>query len=508
MALRAALPRPLTHASELVRQEVHEFARDKPSLCLFGLSLYWAWIWSLLIANGNTLPDEILVAGIPASTMEYVARAAALVAVIVFMRLLPVRALTRFIVPAASVLGPLGVILLASGAPSASSVALVMVGWALVGVADGLLLIGWLDLYRFIGMRRSVIVICLSTIASVPLLVMVGALTGPVAVAVRVLLPLACALSLRFALSACPENVQHLLDEPAAKPTEKAIGYVRTIVLIAVYGIVLGGLQATSFGWHETNVPFEYRALGICLGTLLALAVNLSPAASDTGAVFRVALPVTACGLLLVQLAGNRFDLAAMLIIGGFFLFDIISITMLIRLSSLFNLPATAALGIGRLANTLGILLGQLGGHVLLRVMVPSDSLITTCGSILMLALVVSSGFLINTKTGQQDDGASSGDKNRPSADDTTDGPEHSALGRWRRQCELVSTQYGLSPREREVLVLLAKGRDAEYISTLFVISPYTAKTHIHNVYKKLGIHSQQDLIDLVEAAASELKTP
>jgi len=32
------------------------------------------------------------------------------------------------------------------------------------------------------------------------------------------------------------------------------------------------------------------------------------------------------------------------------------------------------------------------------------------------------------------------------------------------------------------------------------VLSRNTVKTHVQNIYAKLGVHSQQELIDLVEA--------
>jgi len=71
--------------------------------------------------------------------------------------------------------------------------------------------------------------------------------------------------------------------------------------------------------------------------------------------------------------------------------------------------------------------------------------------------------------------------------------------GSWRRRCIRAAEQYALSPRESEVFLLLAKGRNAAYIERTLVISGHTAKTHIYRIYKKLGIGTQQELIDLVE---------
>ena len=53
-----------------------------------------------------------------------------------------------------------------------------------------------------------------------------------------------------------------------------------------------------------------------------------------------------------------------------------------------------------------------------------------------------------------------------------------------------------LSPREREVLALLARGARTNDIADKLVISPETARTHIQNILAKLGVHSR------LEAAA------
>ena len=49
-------------------------------------------------------------------------------------------------------------------------------------------------------------------------------------------------------------------------------------------------------------------------------------------------------------------------------------------------------------------------------------------------------------------------------------------------------TQDALSAREREILGLLAEGASAPDIARRLYLSPATVKTHLHNVYEKLGV--------------------
>lgn len=64
---------------------------------------------------------------------------------------------------------------------------------------------------------------------------------------------------------------------------------------------------------------------------------------------------------------------------------------------------------------------------------------------------------------------------------------------------EAVSNRFGLTPRETDVFELLAQGRTVGVIREKLYISLNTARFHTKNVYAKLGVHSQQELIDLVE---------
>ena len=63
-----------------------------------------------------------------------------------------------------------------------------------------------------------------------------------------------------------------------------------------------------------------------------------------------------------------------------------------------------------------------------------------------------------------------------------------------------IASDYGLTARETEVTEYLARGRNKRVISQELGLAEETVKTHMGNVYRKLLVHSQQELIDLVEA--------
>lgn len=65
-------------------------------------------------------------------------------------------------------------------------------------------------------------------------------------------------------------------------------------------------------------------------------------------------------------------------------------------------------------------------------------------------------------------------------------------------RCDELARTYGLTVREREVLGFLAHGHNGVYIGEELVISPNTVRTHIHNIYRKLGVTSREDILRIV----------
>lgn len=67
-----------------------------------------------------------------------------------------------------------------------------------------------------------------------------------------------------------------------------------------------------------------------------------------------------------------------------------------------------------------------------------------------------------------------------------------------------VGTRYGISSREREVLGHLLSGLTARAIVERMFVSVPTVKSHIYRIYKKMGVHSQEELLTLMEEELGE----
>ena len=66
-------------------------------------------------------------------------------------------------------------------------------------------------------------------------------------------------------------------------------------------------------------------------------------------------------------------------------------------------------------------------------------------------------------------------------------------------RCTAVAVEAGLSPREAEVLVYLARGFTPAYIAKTLVLSISTVRTHVRNIYRKLGVGKREELIHLID---------
>jgi DNA-binding CsgD family transcriptional regulator len=62
-------------------------------------------------------------------------------------------------------------------------------------------------------------------------------------------------------------------------------------------------------------------------------------------------------------------------------------------------------------------------------------------------------------------------------------------------------TKYGITERERELILKVMQGKSNADIARELFISLPTVKTHLHNIYKKIGVDSRYDLLAKVRSS-------
>lgn len=68
-------------------------------------------------------------------------------------------------------------------------------------------------------------------------------------------------------------------------------------------------------------------------------------------------------------------------------------------------------------------------------------------------------------------------------------------LARYPRRPKETTTRSRLTPREREIIQLLAEGKSNKEVATILSISVKTAETHRANIMLKLNLHSITELV-------------
>lgn len=70
---------------------------------------------------------------------------------------------------------------------------------------------------------------------------------------------------------------------------------------------------------------------------------------------------------------------------------------------------------------------------------------------------------------------------------------------RFMTRCDDLAARYELTAREAEIMGLIAQRKSRAEIEQELLLSQNTVKTHVRNLYAKLGAHSKTDVIALFE---------
>lgn len=207
-------------------------------------------------------------------------------------------------------------------------------------------------------------------------------------------------------------------------------------------------------------------------------------------ALFSTSVLLIVGGILLAPLADSGSFLASVLLALGVACFNLLYLYVLLVMSARNESNAIPILAWGAFIEEVGIAVGGLVGGLVLHQFAGDPTVVQTLS--VLVALVILAFVLFTVRSFSFDETI----RNLESGD-SLDLAAHTAA--WESRCDAIATSAGLTPREKEVFALLARGRNSPYIQKELVITNNTVKAHVRHIYQKLGISSHQELIDLVD---------
>ncbi len=460
---------------------------------------------------------------------------------------------------AATLLCCLGTALLYGGCTANVGGLLAMIAGAIMGIGSSLLFIIWGTTFARFQFATIVLNTSISYVVGISIsVVCANWVPSPISGLITILLPLA---SMPILMNMIPRPYYQRHEEPIFRPlsanrVNEASFLARFGFPVLVVGITLGALRSVCIGQvlPEGSLTIQF-AFGLsCITSLvvyiMAIAITKRDLFWDT--LFRVVMPITMAGIASIALLVGNWDvLASFFVSMGYVCLEIMLWVFFAGIAQQFRISPIFVFGIGRGLLEFGSVVGSV---IVTEVFLVGLSEAGLAQAALILAVLLSIGYaflpryreikamvsdphaspakaeppvqmwegvshdgtpipvggaigafggtavfapIVNTTplASETKEGNPNGDADGAAALDEDDEEK----GSFRRRCDELSEQYLLSTREKEVFLILAKGHNATFIQEQLCVSKSTAKTHINHIYKKMDIHTQQELLKMVE---------
>lgn len=453
--------------------------RYRPYLML-GIGYYFAWMIlvvincrSLLFSDLHAYP-EILVRTSLSATVSV-----GLVAVMFLIQKFDVLSSGKWVVAFAVGASAMGTTLLVFALNYVGTVALLLASTTLIGFGNAVLLLSWGYLFQRLSLTRLAGHIALSCLFASVVCAIAIHLPGFAHASLVAILPVASGMTLIFCTG-----------EPTRPEKSRSVwqnGLTKILICCIVSGIFCGMLRMFPV-FQDTAATRLHVAYAVMVG-LFALNVILVATVGKSSPIlylywFCVPMLIIGYGSLMVQnetfnTISIGFALSGNILLEGLILlvYPFVVIRTRISLINIFGWSAVAQ----HVGSFIGLLLGN---WISTSAPAAEDNL-----AIFSLLAVIAYVFLFFFILKELDilNMTKRDDSERPVALSQSD------------KVRALAQAYGLSPRETEVLHLLASGRSLPRIEQELVVSHSTARTHVRHIYEKMGINNRQQLHDLME---------
>lgn len=451
---------------------------------LLGLGFWQAW-WMISMCTDVLLPttDRYPFAGNTTLWVLVLTTVGYLVVVALSRRLSPFLAHPACFVAAGGLtaVGTVALPVTLTFGSGAFGFAWFLAGTVSLSLGNALLLIMWGELWSALATGRVGRHLYVSYTFAFVLFFIAYALSGPAAVAFTAALPIVSAV----VLVACKREPRR---EPSVLPLDvRSIPVGRIFACILVISVVYGASQGMVNTFGAGDDSFMAKTLLLAGGALAAITLSMvvAPSSAEPIALYRPVIPAMVAGLILLLLLPPSIKfLGAGLVIMGVYCLDMFMMLVSTDVAFRGRIPVALSFGLVILCARTGTLIGSFAADNLLHTAAWSEAVRSEVFLVGVLALVLV-GMLFFTQTDVQKLYATS----RAEAVDAS----------LEQKCAAIAQMCRLTNREAEVLVLLARGRTVRYICDELSIAQGTAKHHVSNIYRKVGVFDRQGLLDTIE---------
>ncbi|MEE0705651.1 MAG: LuxR C-terminal-related transcriptional regulator [Adlercreutzia sp.] len=430
----------------------------------------------------------------------------------------------RWITVAAPLLCSLGTVaaLAAEYTTGIASLLCVIAAGIGTGCGPALLILLWTALFSKLDMGIVETVVPASFVATLLCTLIIPALAPAVGVLLLVLLPLLSGLLFIFSRHSFQAGRIAPAEKEAAEVPEPVSlhAFARMLVLVVIL-YILACLSATVVAVPLSPADEAFTTMtGMLFAIALSVSIVLFARRVNITALYRwIIIPfvvaMVAAPLPFIEAAALSRVLMNVVFTG----IEIIIVLYVVKLAQLTHRPAAFFIGWGECAGYAGVLLGYelqepfaeqlassseslfaclviLGAFCLASLLVPQDERALTAMRSQTASPETSGRGTTLGRSAADGQDATANSESAPAPVAFSYGAEMDAILAHRTA---VAQRFGLSARETEIFLLLAQGRSRPYIRDSLYLSKNTVATHIRHIYEKLGVHSQQELIDLVE---------
>ncbi|WP_180326594.1 response regulator transcription factor [Raoultibacter phocaeensis] len=261
----------------------------------------------------------------------------------------------------------------------------------------------------------------------------------------------------------------------------------KLLVVLGIYQFVYGAKS-------EASVPSgELFLLGTIAVSIIVLAVSLLMSKRfDFTLLYRTPFVLMMCGLVMTFLSLSGTNLVAgFFIAAGYSLMFLVLTILLCDISHTYGVSVLVLCGIQEVT-----LIAIPTGHMVSRLFMGEQPIVaadpTLVTAVLTILVVIATVALISEKGHFSSWGVAFFGAGEIAEED--------ARAKLHARCADVSEAFGLSPREAEVLDLIAIGKNSAVIERELCIANGTLKSHTRRIYQKLGVHSREELRELLSA--------